>query len=159
MSVEIERKYLVKGDEWKKLGEGQLYRQGYLSPHPERTVRIRTVNDRGYLTIKGKTVGASRSEYEYPIPYADAQAMLDQLCERPIIEKMRYRIPYEGLIWEVDEFHGENLGLIVAEVELSDEQQQINLPDWVDKEVTDEPRYYNANLLRHPFCRWEVSHR
>lgn len=155
MSIEIERKYLVKGDDWKKQGKGQLYQQGYLSSHPDRAVRVRTVEDRGYLTIKGRTAGASRAEYEYSIPYPDAQAMLQHLCEQPILEKYRYRIVYEGVVWEVDEFQGENLGLVVAEVELNAVNQAILLPAWVDKEVTDEARYYNANLFKHPFSKWD----
>lgn len=157
MGIETERKYLVKGDDWKKQEKGQLYQQGYLSSHPDRTVRVRTAGDSGYLTIKGRTTGASRSEYEYPIPYPDAQEMLEQLCEKPIIEKIRYRIDYKGLVWEVDEFQGENRGLVVAEVELTDEQQLVVLPDWVDREVTAEARYYNANLVSHPFSQWDES--
>lgn len=157
MGIEIERKYLVKNNAWKQQGQGQLYQQGYLSSHPDRVVRVRTVADRGYLTIKGRTVGASRAEYEYSIPYADAQSMLDQLCQGPIIKKMRYRIDYAGLVWEVDEFMGENQGLVVAEVELNDEQQAITLPEWVGDEVTFDKRYYNANLLAHPFSQWKHS--
>jgi len=152
--MEIERKFLVNGTDWKQGVSGLFYRQGYLSSQPDRTVRVRTVEDKGYLTIKGRTSGASRSEYEYVIPYEDAVAMLDQLCETPIIEKVRYRIPYEGLVWEIDEFQGENLGLIVAEVELTDEKQAIQLPPWVGKEVTTEAKYYNANLFKHPFSKW-----
>jgi CYTH domain-containing protein len=154
MGIEIEKKYLVKGNEWKKEANGKLYRQGYLSSHPDRTVRIRTVEDKGYLTIKGKTSGASRSEYEYLIPYQDALEMLERLCEKPIIEKVRYRITYQGLVWEVDEFGGENLGLVVAEVELQDENQPVMLPAWVDREVTSEEKYYNANLIKHPYSKW-----
>lgn len=157
MGIEIERKFLVKGDDWKKQGKGQLYQQGYLSSHPDRTVRVRIVGDSGYLTIKGKTVGAIRPEYEYPIPYPDAQSMLDNLCEKPVIQKIRYRIPYEGLVWEVDEFQGENLGLVVAEVELKDEQQTVVCPDWVGREVTNDASYYNANLIKNPFSRWNES--
>ncbi|GAB4048882.1 CYTH domain-containing protein [Spirosoma litoris] len=154
MGIEIERKYLVKGEDWKQPENGQLYRQGYLSSHPDRTVRVRTVGDKGYLTIKGRNVGASRPEYEYPIPYPDAEAMLNQLCEQPIIEKIRYRLVYSGLVWEIDEFRGENQGLVVAEVELSDEQQSVVLPAWVDREVTGDVIYYNANLRTHPFSQW-----
>ena len=157
MGIEIERKYLVKRDAWKQPGEGQLYQQGYLSSHPDRTVRVRRVGDRGYLTIKGKTTGASRAEYEYEIPCQDAMALLEHLCEQPIIEKVRYRLAHEGLIWEVDEFQGENRGLVVAEVELTDEHQPIMLPPWVGQEVTTEARYYNAHLFKHPFSRWEAS--
>lgn len=157
MGIEIERKYRVKGDAWKQSGKGQLYQQGYLSSHPDRTVRVRRVGDRGYLTIKGRTAGVSRAEYEYEIPNQDALMLLEQLCEQPIIEKVRYRIAHEGLIWEVDEFQGENRGLVVAEVELTDEHQPIILPPWVDQEVTADARYYNANLFKHPFSQWETS--
>ncbi|GAB3560638.1 CYTH domain-containing protein [Spirosoma fluminis] len=159
MGIEIERKYLVKGNDWKKLGEGQFYQQGYLSDHPDRTVRVRTAGDKGYITIKGRSTGASRAEYEYSIPFSEAQAMLEQLCQQPLIEKIRYKISYEGLVWEVDEFLGENEGLVVAEVELAHEQQIIVLPAWVDREVTGDVTYYNANLFKHPFSTWNQSDR
>jgi len=154
MATEIERKYLVKNTDWKALAKGTVYRQGYLSTVKERTVRVRTIDDNGYLTVKGITVGATRVEYEYEIPAAEANSMLDDLCERPIIEKKRYVIDYEGLTWEVDEFNGENEGLIVAEVELSDENQTIALPDWIGEEVTGDPRYFNSNLIKHPYSKW-----
>ena len=157
MGIEIERKYLVNGTDWKKQGKGQFYQQGYLSSHPDRTVRIRRVENTGYVTIKGKASGASRTEYEYPIPVQDAIAMLDQLCEKPLIEKVRYRIAYQGLVWEVDEFQGENLGLVVAEVELTADDQAIELPAWVGREVTGEKKYYNSNLIKHPFSTWSQS--
>jgi len=154
MGKEIERKFLVKGDSWRGLAEGKHYRQGYLSTVKERTVRVRTAGDKGYITVKGITTGASRSEYEYEIPTNDANEMLDKLCERPLIEKTRYRIPKDGLAWEVDEFEGDNRGLITAEVELKDEKQSVQLPDWIDKEVTDDPRYFNANLVAKPYTTW-----
>ncbi len=154
MAKEIERKFLVKGDAWRALAKGTQYRQGYLNSVKERTVRIRTVGDKAFLTIKGLTVGATRSEYEYEIPMADCNAMLDTLAEKPIIEKKRYKIPYEGLTWEIDEFFGENQGLIVAEVELQSEDQQFKKPDWVGAEVTGDPRYFNANLISHPYTKW-----
>ncbi len=154
MPTEIERKFLVKGDEWRTLATGTVYRQGYLSTKKGCTVRVRLVGDRGYLTIKGSTKGISRAEYEYPIPAQDAQEMLDNLCEPPLIEKTRYKIEFAGLTWEVDEFAGENQGLIVAEVELTDENQTIQLPDWIGKEVSDDPRYYNVNLTQHPYSQW-----
>jgi len=154
MATEIERKYLVKSTDWKALAKGTVYRQGYLSTVKERTVRVRTIDDNGYLTVKGITVGATRVEYEYEIPAADANSMLDDLCERPIIEKKRYVIDYEGLTWEVDEFNGENQGLIVAEVELTDENQAIALPGWIGEEVTGDPRYFNSNLIKHPYSKW-----
>lgn len=155
MGKEIERKYLVKGTEWKKLAKGTSYRQGYLSTVKERTVRVRTIDDKGFLTIKGITVGASRAEYEYEIPADDANAMLSNLCEKPLIEKNRYKIGYAGLTWEVDEFFGDNAGLVVAEVELTSEDQKIDLPAWVGEQVTSDPRYFNSNLTKNPYKNWK----
>lgn len=154
MAKEIERKFLVVGDTWRALAKGTRYRQGYLSTVKERTVRVRTIDDMGFLTIKGVTVGASRLEFEYDIPVKDATQLLDEICEKPIIDKHRYKIQYEGLVWEVDEFHGENEGLIVAEVELGSEDQQFKKPDWTGEEVTSDTRYFNSNLIRHPFTKW-----
>jgi adenylate cyclase len=154
MGTEIERKYLVKGGAWRALAEGASYRQGYLNSDKERTVRIRSTGDRAYITIKGLTVGASRSEYEYEIPVADGNAMLDLLAERPLIEKRRYKIPYGGVTIEVDEFLAENAGLVVAEVELTSEQQTFDKPAWLGEEVTGDPKYYNATLVRHPYSKW-----
>jgi CYTH domain-containing protein len=154
MGVEIERKYLVQGTAWKEGAKGVHYRQGYLSSHRERTVRIRTAGDKGYLTIKGVATGAARPEYEYEIPYGEAVEMLQNLCEKPVIEKIRYKISYGGLLWEVDEFGGENQGLVVAEVELSDEGQSVPLPPWAGPEVTSDTRYYNANLFKNPYSKW-----
>jgi len=154
MAQEIERKFLLKSDEWRALATGTAYRQGYLSTDKRATVRVRTVGAQGFLTIKGLTVGAARSEYEYEIPLADALAMLESLAEKPLIEKMRYAIPVGGLVWEVDEFFGENAGLIVAEVELGSEDQVFEKPRWVGEEVTADPRYFNANLVKTPFSRW-----
>ncbi|MEN8154492.1 MAG: CYTH domain-containing protein [Acidobacteriota bacterium] len=154
MGKEIERKFLITGEAWKDLAKGILYRQGYLSTVKERTVRVRTIDDKGYLTIKGITTGATRAEYEYEISASDANEMLDNLCEKPIIEKNRYKIEYEGLIWEVDEFFGENNGLIVAEVELTSEDQSIKKPEWIGEEVTGDPRYFNSNLIKNPYTKW-----
>lgn len=154
MAQEIERKFRVSGDDWRGLAEGQEFRQGYLSTVAERTVRVRRKGDQGFLTVKGISVGAARAEFEYEIPLADADEMLDTLCEKPIIEKTRYRIPYQGFVWEVDEFAGANAGLIVAEIELSDEEQTFPKPPWIGEEVTDDPRYFNANLIAHPFKVW-----
>ncbi len=154
MPQEIERKYLVSGEAWKRLAEGILYRQGYLSTDKERTVRVRIIGDTGYLTIKGITVGVSRPEYEYEIPIPDARELLDGLCEKPIIEKYRHTIAFGGLVWEIDEFQGVNKGLVIAEVELESEEQAINLPPWVGEEVSGDPRYFNAHLVSHPFSTW-----
>jgi CYTH domain-containing protein len=154
MGKEIERKFLVRGDVWRSLAKGTAYRQGYLNSAKERTVRIRTIGDSAFLTIKGLTVGATRSEYEYEIPLADCNAMLDALAEKPIIDKKRYKVPLEGLTWEIDEFFGDNTGLIVAEVELESEGQTFRKPDWVGEEVTADPRYFNSNLIKHPYSKW-----
>lgn len=154
MAKEIERKFLVEGDAWRALASGTRFRQGYLSTVKERTVRVRTVGGKGYLTVKGLTVGATRVEYEYEVPAADADEMLDALCEQPIIEKLRYRIPLDGMVWEIDEFEGVNRGLIVAEVELSSEAQTFARPDWIGEEIADDPRYFNSNLIAHPYSQW-----
>src|SRR5258708_22548245 len=151
MAKEIERKFLGRDNTWRGQGGGKRYRQGYLSIVKERTVRVRTTGDKGFITIKGESVGATRSEYEYEIPLADANEMLDRLCERPLIEKTRYRVSHEGLALEIDEFEGDNRGLIIAEVELTDETQSVTLPCWSGQEVTGDPRYFNANLAAHPF--------
>ncbi len=154
MAKEIERKYLVKGNQWKTLAQGMVYRQGYIPTVGKQTVRVRIVGNQGYLTIKGENVGATRSEFEYPIPVEDAAEMLHTLCDRPLIEKTRYKIPQGDLVWEVDEFAGENAGLVIAEVELQEENQQIELPEWIERQVTD-PKYYNSNLAKHPYSKWE----
>jgi CYTH domain-containing protein len=154
MGTEIERKFLVVGDAWRQGAIGVLYRQGYLCTTPERTARVRVAGDKGYLTVKGSRTGVSRLEFEYPIPLEDAQAMLDALCVRPLIEKTRYRIDHGGLVWEVDEFAGENAGLVIAEVELEREDQEVSLPAWVGKEVSADDRYANSSLAERPFSTW-----
>lgn len=154
MGTEIERKFLVQGENWRE-GRGITYRQGYLSTAPERTVRVRTAGDKGYLTIKGASRGASRLEFEYEIPLHEANQLLDELCHQPLIEKRRYKVQYGGLTWEVDEFFGENDGLVLAEIELRDEDQAFDPPAWLGREVTGDPRYYNANLVNHPYSRWK----
>lgn len=154
MSIEIERKFLVRGDEWRALGDKVSIRQGYLSSHPDRIVRVRVQDGVATLTIKGRTTGVTRGEWEYPIPLQDAQKFLDELCEKPLIEKTRHRILHEGMLWEIDEFFGENLGLVVAEIELLTEDQTFVRPCWIGDEVTHDARYANASLLRHPFTRW-----
>ncbi len=152
MPVEIERKFLVTGSGWR---DGQVTRicQGYLNRAKERTVRVRILGGKGFLTIKGINSGAARAEYEYEIPISHAEELL-KICDGPVLEKNRYVVGYNGVIWEVDEFLGENEGLIVAEVELKSEDQSFDRPDWVGQEVTDEPRYFNSNLCSHPYCKW-----
>jgi adenylate cyclase len=154
MGKEIERKFLVKDDTFKKLARGTKYRQGYLNSTKERVVRVRTIDDKGFLTVKGITTGATRVEYEYEIPAKDADAMLDELCEKPIIEKNRYKIQNGNLVWEIDEFFGENQGLIVAEVELESEEQSYGKPGWIGAEVTGDPKYFNSNLIQNPYKNW-----
>jgi adenylate cyclase len=154
MAKEIERKFLVEGDAWKKAAKGIEYRQGYLSSVKERVVRVRTIENKGFLTIKGITKGVSRSEFEYEISVDDANVMLDEICEKPLIEKKRYKIVLGAHVFEVDEFFGENEGLVVAEVELKDEKQKVDLPDWIGAEVSGDPRYFNSNLIQHPFKKW-----
>jgi adenylate cyclase len=154
MAQEIERKFLVKGNAWKEGVQGIRYRQGYLSSQAERTVRVREAGDKAYLTIKGLSAGASRSEYEYSIPLQDAREMLDTLCEQPLIDKVRYKIPHKGHIWEVDVFAAENSGLVVAEIELQSENETFELPDWVSDEVTHDARYFNSSLSKYPFRNW-----
>jgi len=153
MGVEIERKFLVCSDAWRSLGEPVLLRQGYLSSHKERVVRVRIEGEQGVITIKGQNVGALRGEWEYPIPLADAAELL-QLCEQPLIEKYRRRISHAGHVWEVDEFLGVNAGLVVAEIELDAEAEAFALPDWVGAEVTDDLRYFNSSLIKHPYSAW-----
>lgn len=152
MALEVERKFLVTGDQWRR-AEGVLLRQGYLSTRPERTVRVRVEGAKATLTVKGVNRGAARTEFEYEIPLEDADELL-RLCERPLIEKVRRRVEHEGLVWEVDEFLGGNRGLVVAEVELDREDRPLTKPSWVGEEVTRDPRFYNANLVANPFAKW-----
>lgn len=154
MGTEIERKFLLTGDDWRQLGMAKTYRQGYLNAQKERTVRVRTIDDKGFLTIKGIRVGITRMEYEYEIPVQDAKIMLETLCEKPLIEKKRYIIEFAGFTWEVDEFFGENDGLLVAEIELQSEKQQFEKPPWIGEEVSEDPRYSNSNLVTNPFKNW-----
>lgn len=155
MGTEIERKFLVIGDEWKQ-AEPVYFCQGYLSLDKQRTVRVRIAGDAGALTIKGVTAGATRAEFEYAIPRADAEELI-QMCVGPLIEKYRRTIRQGQLLWEVDEFLGDNRGLVVAEVELESENQTFDLPAWVSREVTDDPRYYNSNLSVMPYQRWPTD--
>lgn len=153
MGLEIERKFLVQNDSW-RTAEGVLFRQGYLNSDLNRVVRVRTMGETAVLTIKGRSVGAIRHEYEYEMPLADANEILDNLCERPLVEKTRYRLKLGGHIWEIDEFAGENEGLVVAEIELQDEDEFFEKPDWLGQEVTDDPRYFNSNLVLRPYTTW-----
>jgi adenylate cyclase len=158
MGQEIERKYLVANDDWRRhAGSGTLYVQGYLSLDPERSVRVRIAGGKAALTIKSETTSSIRDEFEYQIPAEDADRMLAGICIKPLIEKTRYVIQDGKLKWEIDEFSAENQGLIIAEVELEDDQLEIVTPEWVGEEVTDDPRYFNINLVRHPYSEWGQS--
>ena len=155
MGKEIERKFLLNRQEWDQLEKpaGKHLRQGYISNGPKKTIRIRIAETKAWLTIKGITIGASRLEYEYEIPLAEASELLDNFCESEL-EKIRYEIAYEGKTWEVDVFSGDNEGLIVAEIELLSEDEHFARPVWVAAEVTAEKRYYNSNLSTYPFKAW-----
>ena len=154
MGKEIERKFLVEGDEWRGESKGTRIRQGYLVTELERSVRVRVRGETGTLTVKGESRGAVRAEYEYAIPKDDAEAMIDDLCLRPLIEKTRHVVAHGGQVWEIDVFEGDNAGLVVAELELDDEDESFERPPWLGDEVTDDPRYYNANLVENPFRTW-----
>lgn len=156
MGKEIEKKFLVKNEGFKKNATHKLIRQGFLNKDPEIVVRIRVADDKAWLTIKGRNKGSSRDEFEYEIPKSDAVELL-KLCEKPLIEKTRYYCTVKEKSWEIDVFTGENEGLILAEVELSDEMEQIEIPDWAGTEVTNDPRYYNNNLVLNPFQRWDTN--
>lgn len=155
MGIEIERKFLLKNKEWRAhAGVGIEIRQGYLNSTKERTVRIRIKGEVGLITVKGETVNSTRKEYEYQIPIEDAEELLE-LCEKPIIEKTRFEVVHNQKVWEIDEFKGINEGLIVAEIELEDENEELEFPQWIDEEVTSDARYYNANLIAHPYSDWD----
>ena len=154
MGIEIEHKYLVETSLWRPAGPGTLYRQGYLSSVKERVARVRIADELGFVTIKGESRQLTRLEFEYPIPLADAVAMLDQLCERPIIEKTRHREVFAERTWEIDVFHGDNEGLLIAEVEVASVSDRVVLPAWAGAEVSDDPRYFNNNLIKNPYKNW-----
>jgi len=154
MGIEIERKFLVEGDSWKtEAGEGLVCRQGYLHSDEHKTVRVRVIGEKAYLTIKGATCGITRSEFEYEIPVSDADEVL-ALCGGAVVEKKRYFIEHGGMVWELDVFAGANGGLVMAEIELESEGQKFERPDWAGEEVSGDSRYYNAYLSQHPFSTW-----
>jgi len=154
MPKEIERKFLLKNDNWiSEITSQEIIKQGYLSTKKERTVRVRIFGEKGFLTIKGETVGMTRLEFEYEIPVQEANELL-QLCEKPLIEKERFIVLREELKWEIDIFKGENEGLKLAEVELEEESQAVDIPDWVGEEVTFDRRYFNSSLVKLPFKQW-----
>lgn len=155
MGIEIERKFLVN-EKWKKIQKpaGEFYRQGYLLTDPNKTIRVRQTAEKGFLTIKGISKGATRAEFEYEIPVIEAEELLNQFAVSEL-SKIRFKILFENKLWEVDEFLGENEGLIVAEIELQSEDENFTIPDWIGREVTGEEQYYNSNLTLFPFKDWE----
>lgn len=153
MAVEIERRFIVVGDDWRGLAPGVQYRQGYLSVEKERTVRVRVVGDQAWLTLKSNISNVSRHEFEYPVPLADAQTIMGAMCPM-VVDKLRHRIEHGGFIWEVDEFFGDNAGLVLAEIELPDESTPFDKPAWIGEEVTEDGRYTNAYLSKTPYSSW-----
>jgi adenylate cyclase len=155
MGIEVERKFLVSDESWRDgVTSSTRIVQGYIAQTGSATVRVRVKGDRGFLTIKGSSVGVSRSEFEYEVPVADALAMLDELAQGPVIDKVRHLVPVGGHVWEVDVFAGENAPLVMAEVELADSQEPFDRPDWAGVEVSDDQRYFNVNLARSPYSTW-----
>lgn len=154
MGIEIERKFLVKSGRWKPQQPGTKFMQGYLNSDPDRTVRVRLAGERGFLTVKGRSRGSVRAEFEYEIPAADAMQLLDQLVLKPAIVKTRYLVKSGTHTWEIDVFERENAGLIVAEIELTTEDEPFEKPDWVGDEVTDDHRYQNSSLASKPYNSW-----
>jgi adenylate cyclase len=155
LGIEIERKFLIVSDDWRQNAAGKHCRQGYIVNDHRRSVRVRVLGDKGYITIKGATHGITKPEYEVAISAVDATEMLDTLCTGGQIIKTRYFVDYCGFTWEIDVFEGENAGLIVAEIELETEDQKFEKPPWVGEEVSLDSRYKNVNLSRNPYCHWK----
>lgn len=155
MAVEIEKKFLVTGDGWRaSAGSGIRYRQGYMTETGPASVRVRIGGIHAHLNIKSATLDQQRLEYEYEIPVADAEEMLERLCLKPLVEKTRYEVAYGDHVWEVDVFESDNQGLVVAELELRARDEPFERPPWVGDEVSDDPRYYNVCLVQHPYKNW-----
>lgn len=155
MPIEIERKFLLANEDWRdEVVRSSRIRQGYLGKIDKASVRIRVQGDKANINVKSATLSMRRMEYEYEIPLDEAEEMLDQLCAHPQVDKTRYIVERGQHVWEIDEFYGDNSGLIVAEVELADEHESIDKPIWLGQEVTADPRYYNVNLVKHPFSQW-----
>ena len=153
MATEIERKFLLRDSGFLHKLSGERICQGYLSDAVDATVRVRLIGNQGFLTIKGRNQGISRSEFEYPIPAADAEQLL-AMCSAGRIDKTRYRVPHAGHLWEVDVFSGANQGLVLAEIELASEHETFARPEWLGEEVSHDPRYFNSQLSRQPFSSW-----
>ncbi len=156
MALEIERKFLVRSDAWRgEVVTRELLRQGYLNSGAQCSIRARIAGEHAWLNLKARKSGMTRLEFEYPIPVADANQILDELAQGPILEKYRHKVPAGELVWEIDEFLGANAGLIVAEIEVPSEDTEFERPAWLGEEVTEDERYYNFNLARHPYTQWK----
>ncbi|MDD3406396.1 MAG: CYTH domain-containing protein [Paludibacteraceae bacterium] len=155
MAKEIERKFLVENVSYRKNATSKRICQGYICAEKDRVVRVRIYGEKAFLTLKNASIGFSRDEFEYEIPMNDAESLLERCCIKPIIEKIRYKVFYKNFCWEIDEFQRENEGLIIAEIELPDETTKFEKPDFIGEEVTCDVRYYNANLIKHPYCQWK----
>lgn len=156
MAIEIEHKFLLANEAWREqISSSVTYKQGYLSSQPTCSIRIRISNVRAWINIKSATIGTHRHEYDYEIPFSDAEEIISDLCRKPLIEKTRHLVKNNGNVWEIDEFFGDNLGLIVAEIELAEIGMDFSRPHWLGEEVTHDVRYYNNNLSVHPFSEWE----
>jgi len=158
MALEVEHKFLLANDGWRnEIDHSVHYKQGYLSSSPLSSVRVRISDTHAWLNIKSATIGTHRQEFEYEIPLSDANDILEALCHKPLVEKMRHFVRHEGHVWEIDEFMGDNAGLIVAEVELSQIGESFAKPDWIGEEVTSDLRYYNNNLTKNPYKNWNTK--
>ena len=162
MSIEIERKYLLKNNDWRELINSSTYfKQGYLNEadkneHSKASIRVRIEGDKANINIKSMTLSITRQEYEYAIPLDDAQKMLNDLCIHPLIEKTRHIVYYDDHRWEIDVFEGDNHGLVVAEIELENESEQFKMPSWIGEEVSEQEKYYNVCLVKNPYSNWNV---
>ena len=155
MALEIEHKFLLANEDWRLAVEKSTqYKQGYLSSQPTSSIRVRIADNQAWLNIKSATIGTQRLEFEYKIPLADAKEIISTLCGKPILEKTRHFVPYDGNLWEIDEFSGENQGLVIAEIELAEVGQNFTKPPWLGAEVTQDLRYYNNNLALNPYINW-----
>jgi adenylate cyclase len=155
LAIEVERKFLVANDDWKsKVDQSTHFRQGYIHPGPPASVRVRIEGDQANLNIKQSVLNIERMEFEYPIPMEDAEQLLDSACQSAIIQKTRHLVKVDNHVWEIDVFEADNVGLIVAEIELNSVEESFTLPDWIGEEVSNDPRYLNSSLSRTPFCQW-----
>ncbi len=156
MAIEIEHKFLLANENWRsQIHKSIIIQQGYLTSAPTNSIRVRISDKNAWMNIKSATIGNQRLEFEYKIPLPDAEQIIAELCQGPLITKTRHFVKHDGHVWEIDEFSGDNDGLIVAEIELSNLDEKFSIPDWIDKEVTGDLKYYNNNLVRHPYNTWK----